>query len=83
MSPNPFQSPFLAGPVYQARMRAVGAGTKGPWSANAAGPWKAAIVYTFDSLGRLRQYAANANAQAAYSYDDSGNILTETVTPGT
>jgi len=73
---------FLTGKVYQLQVQAAGNQTTGPWSPLASGPMKSALVFTFDGLGRLSNYAANAQTQIAYTYDNAGNLLTETVTIG-
>lgn len=73
---------FQTGKVYQLQVQAAGNRTTGPWSPLASGPMKSALVFTFDGLGRLSNYAANAQTQIAYTYDNGGNLLTETVTIG-
>lgn len=77
-SSQTFTTTFSSGVVFTARVRSSGAGTLGPWSVSAVGPYQADIVYTYDALGRLETVAWGAGFTEAYSFDAAGNLLSAT-----
>ena len=72
-----FDDAQAPGVVYSARVRAVGDGVEGPYSAAATGPYLTELTYDYDPLGRLLSVAQSSGGWVAYSYDAAGNILSE------
>ncbi len=73
-----FAEALRAGATYKAQVRATGAQTAGPWSSFAAGPLSSSVTYNYDELGRLHQMVINSRTTITYTYDDRGNIISET-----
>lgn len=82
-SPGQFTAAFAAGTRFAGRVRATGAGTAGPWSSTASGPYKADLSYTFDPQGRLQSVAWAAGFTETYGFDSAGNLLTVSYAPTT
>lgn len=75
-SPATFAKQFDFGIVYTARVRSVGAGVMGPWSAEAASRYRNSAMLTYDACGRLASIARVNNTTTRFTFDAFGNLQT-------
>lgn len=75
-SPATFSDPFTAGKVYSSQVRSTGTKVKGPWTAQAPGPYRSVATLTHDGLGRLTTIARLNAATTVFTFDSFGNIET-------